>query len=188
MIRRLARVPAVATCLTLTAAAAAAHDGPPFPIVSDQRTGAYVVSVWTDPDTTDDATPGGQFWVMLALHGQAGEVLAETRVSVTATPLERPGDPVRAEAPPVRNQSGTHFGAVVLDHEGRFRIQVEIDGPAGSAVVDGEVDATYDLRPPPAMLVLYLAPFVVVGILWAKLLLRRRSVSSGSAKMPRLRE
>ena len=23
----------------------------------------YMVSIWTDPDTTDDGTPGGQFWI-----------------------------------------------------------------------------------------------------------------------------
>jgi len=42
-----------------------AHDGPPFPIVSEHTAGAYAVSVWTDPDTTDDGTAGGQFWVVL---------------------------------------------------------------------------------------------------------------------------
>src|SRR5690606_31855498 len=27
-----------------------AHEGPPFPIIVDERVGPYVVSVWTDPD------------------------------------------------------------------------------------------------------------------------------------------
>src|SRR4051812_31418996 len=31
-----------------------AHSGPPFPIVTDQQAGAYRVTVWTDPDATDD--------------------------------------------------------------------------------------------------------------------------------------
>ena len=31
-------------------AVAQAHSGPPFPIVSNQTSGAYTVSVWTDPD------------------------------------------------------------------------------------------------------------------------------------------
>src|SRR5690349_11751219 len=38
------------------------HSGPPFPIMSDQAAGPYVVSIWTDPDTTDDGSAGGQFW------------------------------------------------------------------------------------------------------------------------------
>ena len=46
-----------------------AHNGPPFPIVSDQVAGPYLVSIWTDPDTTDDGSPGGQFWVRIHLPG-----------------------------------------------------------------------------------------------------------------------
>jgi hypothetical protein len=37
------------------------------------------------------------------------------------------------------------------------------------------VDATYDLRPPPFMLVVYAVPFLLAGLLWMKLLLRRTS-------------
>jgi hypothetical protein len=38
------------------------------------------------------------------------------------------------------------------------------------------VDATYDQRPPAYLLVVYVMPFVLVGLLWGRLLLRRRSV------------
>ena len=51
-----------------------------------------------------------------------------------------------------------------------------VDGPLGNAMVASEVEATYDLRPPPVMLVLYLAPFLLIGLLWTKLLLQRRKV------------
>jgi hypothetical protein len=177
MMRAAARTLSLALLASFTTTLVSAHDGPPFPIVSDRRTGAYIVSVWTDPDTTDDGTAGGQFWVMLARAEDDAPVPDSTRVRITAIPLDRAGDPVHTEAAPVRNQPATQFGAVVLDHEGRFRVQVEIDGPAGPAVVDAEVDATYDLRPPPIMLILYLLPFLVVGVLWAKLLIRRRGIS-----------
>ena len=168
-----ARVACLSLVLLLAATTAPAHDGPPFPILSDSRVGAYIVSVWTDPDTTDDRTPGGQFWVMLARAKDDDPVPPDTRVTITAVPLDRTGDPVRTQAAPVPGQPGTLFGAVVLDHEGRFRVQVEIDGPAGPAAVEGDVDATYDLRPPPLMLLVYLLPFLAVGVLWGKLLLRR---------------
>ena len=49
----------------LSAGTPAAHDGPPYPIVSNQVLGMYRISVWTDPDTTEDGTAGGQFWVMI---------------------------------------------------------------------------------------------------------------------------
>jgi hypothetical protein len=65
----------------------------------------------------------------------------------------------------------------VLDHEGPFAVHVTVDGPLGHAAVDSRVDATYDLRPPPYMLVWYLGPFVLAGVLWTRLLLRRRAAA-----------
>ena len=149
---------------------AIAHDGPPYPIVTDRRAGPYVMSVWTDPDTTDDETPGGQFWVTFASDGANGPG-RDVRVTITATPLR--GGPERSvEAAP--NSSGSHFGALVLDHEGRFRIDVRARGAQGNGDVSAEVDATYDLRPAPFVVVLYAVPFVLAGALWVRLLLRRR--------------
>jgi hypothetical protein len=153
---------------------APAHDGPPFPIVSDRVLGPYVVSVWTDPDTTDDGTPGGQFWVTLSRRN--GEDLpGGTRAVVAVRPLDRPGPERRADAAPVRGDVGNQFAGVVMDHEGRFAVAVAISGPLGNEMVEAEVDATYDLRPPPYMLAVYLMPFVLIGLLWGRALLRRRS-------------
>jgi hypothetical protein len=61
-----------------------------------------------------------------------------------------------------------------MDHEGRFAVHVEIDDRSGAVAVDAEVQATYDLRPPRGLLVLYALPFVLMGFLWVKLLIRRR--------------
>jgi hypothetical protein len=67
----------------------------------------------------------------------------------------------------------------VMDHAGRFAVEVTIDGPAGPASVTAEVDATYDLRPPPIMLAVYALPFVLAGLLWIRLLVKRRTVGGG---------
>ena len=161
-------------------APASAHDGPPFPIVSDREVGAYVVSVWTDPDTTDTGSPGGQFWVTLAARG--GQALpAATRASVAIRPLDREGPEHRAEAAPVRGDVGNQFAGVVMDHEGRFAVMVAIAGPLGRAAVTAEVEATYDLRPPPYLLAVYVMPFVLAGLLWGRMLLRRRTGKRESA-------
>ena len=61
-----------------------------------------------------------------------------------------------------------------MDHEGRFHVRVTIVGPLGPAEVEADVDATYDLRPPPAMIAVYLIPFAAIGFLWLKLMLKRR--------------
>jgi hypothetical protein len=53
-------------------------------------------------------------------------------------------------------------------------VRVTVDGPLGRADIESKVDATYDLRPARGLIALYLFPFVAVGALWAKVLLRRR--------------
>ena len=165
--------------LALWAAPVAAHDGPPFRILSDARAGSYLVSIWTDPDATDDGTPGGQFWVIL--EPASGSLPPATRLAVTVTPLDRTGTNRRAEATPDEADSSRFFAALPLDHEGRFQIMVDIDGPLGPGSAQAEVDATYDLRPPPVMLVIYALPFLAVGALWLKLLIRRRARPAGPA-------
>ncbi len=166
-------VGAAAVAVTL-AVPVSAHDGPPFPIVSDRVAGPYRVSIWTDPDATDDGSAGGQFWVILDPSPGGGPLAAGTRVRVAVAPLDRPGPGQSAQATAERDDPRRQFAAVPLDHEGRFRVQVTIDSPSGPAVVDSTVDATYDSRPPPIMLGVYAIPFVIVGFLWLKLLLRRR--------------
>ena len=165
---------AFATTWMIASLVVAAHDGPPFPIVSDQVAGPYLVSIWTDPDTTDDGSAGGQFWVRLHVAGSAARVPEPTRATVTIWPLDRTGAERTASGAPVRGDVTNQFAAVVMDHEGRFAVHVTIDGPLGRAAVDSTVDATYNLRPPPSLIVLYIAPFVLAGLLWGRLLARRR--------------
>jgi hypothetical protein len=164
---------ALASALVVASEVVRAHNGPPFPILSDRVAGAYRVSIWTDPDTTDDGSPGGQFWVKLERAAGKGGPPAQTRVTVAIEPLGRQRQNVTAPASPVRGDVRNQFAALVMDHEGRFAVHVSIDGPLGAANVDAEVDATYDLRPAPFMLVVYAAPFVLVGLLWGRLLIRR---------------
>lgn len=163
----------------LLAPPAAAHDGPPFPIVSTAPVGPYELSVWTDPDTTDDGTPGGQFWVMLRAARAGAALPPDTRAVVTIRPLDRPGDALTSRAEPVGGDPGRQFAALVMDHEGRFAVHVAVSGALGEAAVNAEVDATYDLRPPPVLMALYVLPFVAVGLLWLKLLVRRRRAGAG---------
>jgi hypothetical protein len=152
-----------------------AHSGPPFPIVSDRPAGPYLISIWTDPDTTDDGSPGGQFWVRVQRHAEAGAIPAQTRATVAIKPLDRTGPELTGSATPVHGDITNQFAGLVMDHEGRFAVHVTIDGPLGAAAVDTAVDATYDLRPPPFLLAVYLLPFLLVGLLWGRLLVRRRA-------------
>lgn len=170
---RIAIVWCTALTVLLAGGSTLAHTGPPFPIVSSRNTGPYEVSVWTDPDSTEDGSAGGRFWVTVR-PSSGGALPAETRVNVAIEPLDRPGPTTSASAEPVAADSSQRFAALVMDHEGRFRVRVTFDGPLGPARVEAEVDATSDLRPSPTVVAVYLVPFVVIGFLWVKLLLRRR--------------
>jgi hypothetical protein len=163
--------------LLLLATAAGAHSGPPFPIVSNQVAGHYEVAIWTDPDATDDATAGGQFWVMLKAQGGSAAVPPGTRVQVSIRSSDRTGPELTATAVPVDGALSNQFAALRMDHEGRFAVRVAIAGPLGEAEVSSSVDATYDLRPAPALFVVYLAPFLVLGFFWVKVLRRRRALT-----------
>jgi hypothetical protein len=159
----------------LGATAADAHDGPPFPIVSDHVTGPYSVSIWTDPDATDDGSAGGQFWVTIEASSADADIPAGTRAHVTIRPLDGAGPGLSAAAHPVRGDVTNQFAALVMDREGRFAVRAAVEGPLGAAAVDATVDATYDLRPPAFMIAWYLMPFALVAFLWARRLVRRRA-------------
>jgi hypothetical protein len=176
MIRR--RLPlALAFTLAALSVRASGHSGPPFPILSDKAAGPYLISIWTDPDATDDGSAGGQFWVRIHLVG--GEDLPSgTRATVSIAPTNRPDAAQTASAAPVRGDITNQFAALVMGHEGPFHVHVSIDGPRGRAAVESSVDATYDLRPPRVLLLIYLVPFVAVGLLWGRLLMRRRALRS----------
>lgn len=152
-----------------------AHSGPPFPVVSRQATGNYVVSVWTDPDATDDQTPGGQFWVVIEPRRTGAVLPPDTRAHLTVRAMN--GDAaaaIPAAAVPVDGDVSRQFVAVRMDHEGTYGVHVALDGTWGTGSLDVQVQATYDLRPPPGLMAVYLLPFVAVGFLWTRLLWRRR--------------
>jgi hypothetical protein len=155
-------------------AAISAHSGPPFPIVSNQISGAYLVSLWTDPDTTDDGSAAGKFWVMIDPARKDVPLAPDTRVNVSIRPMDRQGSVRTGIAEPVEHEASRRFIALVMDHEGPYTVRVTIEGSLGRADVEAAVDATYDVRPGPMMLVLALMPFLLVGFLWLKVLLRRR--------------
>src|SRR5689334_10703765 len=62
----------------LLAPIARAHEGPPFPLVVDQKADRYVVSVWTDPDVGT-----ALFFVIL----NAPEPPADLRVQIGVQPV-----------------------------------------------------------------------------------------------------
>lgn len=180
---RSTRALAVAVAVVVAQRTSLAHSGPPFPIVTDVVRPPYTISIWTDPDATDDGSPGGQFWVVLALTPKQARIPPDTRVTVSARRITRAPDingnqssrrAITRVAAPVRGDLGNQFAALVLSREGLYDVHVDIDGPLGRAVIDSRIEATYDARPPAYMLIWYLVPFLLAGFLWSRLLLHRR--------------
>jgi hypothetical protein len=159
-----------------------AHSGPPFPIVSDRVAGAYQISIWADPDATDDRSAAGKFWVTLQAvdPARAGRTIpVGTRVDVVIKPLDRNDGEVSARAEPIDGEAARQFVALVMDHEGPFGVRVTIDGMLGRAEVQASTDATYDLRPRPILIVIFVLPFLLVRFVWGKLLIKRRMLRPG---------
>jgi len=173
---------ALTVLFALWAVRASAHSGPPYPVVSNRADGAYVLSVWTDPDATDDRTPAGRFWVTIAPAVKGASLPPATRAQVAIRALDRPGDEGRSTTAAVDGDPSRQFAALLMDHEGRYGVHVAVEGPLGTASVDAEVEATYDLRPSRTMVVVYLMPFVLVGFVWGKLLLKRRRHGTGDRR------
>jgi hypothetical protein len=169
----LGTIAGVACLLCFSPVVVRAHSGPPYPIVTERIVGPYVVEVWADPDVTDDGSAAGQFWVVMR-PATTATLPVDTRGEVTIRPSDRAGAGGTRQTEPVKGDLGRQYAALLMDHEGPFAVHVRVDGRLGRADLDANVDATYDLRPAPALMVVFLAPFLLVGFLWGKQLLRRR--------------
>ena len=173
--RHLARLTAWTMAGAITSVATvAAHGGMPLPVVSRRAAGPYIVSLWADPDVSDHGMAMGRFWVMLEPVARGTALPADTRVRVSIRPLDGQGRETVGNAAPVEGAVSRQFVALLIDHESAYGVRVSTDGPLGHADVDATVDAAYDMRPQPVMVLLYVVPFLAAGWLWLKLFLRRR--------------
>ena len=150
-----------------------AHEGPPFPILVDQKAGPYVASVWTDPDVGK-----GVFFVVLELpEGKA--LPAKTRVRIGLQPVSKRLKEAVYEAEPQKVRSGArYYVEAPLDKAEMWRVRVFLDGSEGGGELAGQVEATPDGTLGPWASLIYLLPFLGVGLLWLKAAMRRRAPAS----------
>ena len=156
-----------------SSAALSAHNGPPYPIVSNRIAGNYKVSLWADPDATDDGSADGRFWVTVNAARKGDPLPPDTQTRISIWPIESPGAVRTASADPVEREPSRRFASFVIDHEGRYGVKATIDGSLGPAEVEAVVDAAYDQRPQPFTIILFVMPFLLIGFVWVKLLMRR---------------
>ncbi|HYO16841.1 MAG TPA: hypothetical protein VE685_26895 [Thermoanaerobaculia bacterium] len=155
--------------LLCAATPAWAHEGPPFPILVDQRVGPYVASVWTDPDIGT-----GTFFVVLE-PPEGRSLPAGTKVRIGVQPVSRRLVEAVYDAAPQPVRFGErHYAEVPFDQGGTWRVRVLLDGPAGGGELRSEVEPTPDGTLGPIDLVIYALPFLAIGVLWLKAALRSR--------------
>lgn len=150
--------------LFLFAKTASAHEGPPFPLFVDQKVDRYLVSVWTDPDVGT-----AQFFVIVS--GQ--EVPADLRVQIGVQPVSgRLAETFYAAQRENLQQQIQYKAEVHFDAEELWQVRVRLESAQGNVETIATVEAT-----PPGYgrwdLLLYLFPFLAIGVLWAIALIRK---------------
>src|SRR5215213_6985305 len=151
----------------LLAQTATAHEGPPFPLFVDQKVDGYVVSLWTDPDVGD-----ALFFVIVSVEPPA-HVPADLQVQIGVQPasgrLPEAFYDVQRESVSgqVQYRAQVHFDAEEL-----WRVRVRLQSSERNAETVATVEAT-----PPGYgrwdLLVYLFPFLAIGVLWAVAMIRK---------------
>jgi hypothetical protein len=185
--RSLSRLGGLTALWLMLAGTAHGHQGPPIPIVMDQRAGPYVIAVWAHPDV-------GVGWFYVILEPAPGtSVTEQSEVQVCVQPASGrlPEVCYTATRQDVPNRV-QYYCEVQFDQQEMWRIRVHVHGAAGSGEVTAAVEAT-----PPGFgawdLLFYGFPFLLFGALWLYVALRRRRqgnapASKNDADNPRLGE
>ena len=163
---------AFALLLLLSPLRVSAHDGPPFPIIVDQKVGPCMISVWTDPDVGT----GTFFIIVNAPPGSAipDDLKVQVGVQPNSGRLAEVTYPTERES--LRGQV-QYKALVAFDAQELWRVRVRLQ----SAQSSGEAMATVEATPPGFGrwdLLVYLWPFLAVGLLWFVAILRKRSWGS----------
>ena len=147
---------------------AAAHNGPPFPIITDQRVGPYIISLWTHPDLGT-----GTFFVMVD-PAPGGTVPKDLKIQIGVQPASgRLAEVVySAWLEDLRGQV-EYKTEVQFDQQENWKVRLILASSAGGG------EALSQVVPTPAGfgrwdLLLYLLPFLGVGSLWFAAMAKRR--------------
>jgi len=156
--------------ILLLAQTTSAHEGPPFPLFVDQKVDRYVVSLWSDPDVGDalffvivNGEPPPDLQVQIGVQPSSGR-LPETFYNATRE---------NVSGGQVQYRTLVHF-----DTEELWRVRVRLQSSQGNAETVTTVEAT-----PPGYgrwdLLIYLLPFLAVGVLWAIAMIRKTKRRTG---------
>jgi hypothetical protein len=156
------------TIVLLFALPACAHNGPPFPIIENQKIGPCIASLWTHPDVGT-----GTFFVLLdPLPG--GRIPDDLKIGIGVQPESGRLPEVVYPATREDTRGQVEYKALAdFDRDEFWRIRLIVQSSQGSGELLSRVEAT-----PPGFgrwdLLLYLLPFLAVGFLWFRGMTRSR--------------
>ena len=159
----------VALLLSAWSPPASAHNGPPFPIIEDQKVGPCIISLWTHPDIGT-----GTFFVIVdPAPGSAipGDLKIEIGVQPESGRL--PEVLYNAERDDTRGQAD-YKTAVQFDRDEFWKVRLVLESSQGRGEALSRVEATpvgfgrWDL-------LFFLLPFLAIACLWFRGMSRRRS-------------
>ena len=159
----------------ICSAGANAHEGPPYAVIVDKLVGPCLVSVWADPDVGI-----GTFFVILE-PPEGGTIPEDLKVEVEVQPAS--GRLPESHHAAVREGvSGRvqYKAEVPFDREELWRVRFTLQSSRGGGEIATDIEVT-----PPGYgrwdLLLYLFPFLALGYLWLRAVLRGRNRKRSAA-------
>lgn len=152
-----------ALAAALLAGTAAAHDGPPYPLVTDEVFAGGTLTLYADPDVGT-----GTFYLYL------DEALEDVDITLGAWPADGRLPETTSVSERVSRAPYQRFAEIEFDRRGPWKLRISAPdrAPAQDLMLDVEV------TPPGSLgafdVVWFLSPFAVFAFFWAKAILRRR--------------
>ena len=149
-----------------------AHEGPPYPLFADRDVGGHSVSVWADPDV------GEALFYVILFEGHM-PLPPDLRVQIGVQPVSGrlPEKFYPAERENIKGQA-QYRAQVHFDAEELWRVRVRLESAGGTAETFENVAAT-----PPGYgrwdLLIYLVPFLAVGIVWGVAMVHKLKQRTG---------
>ncbi len=166
-------VVALAFLALCVCAPAWAHIGPPYPIMQNRRVGPFQVEVWSNPDVGT-----GSFYIIIdPPKGSGLTVPADMKVQVSVQPLSKRLPVATYGAWREKLLDHVEFKTLVpFDKEGMWHVHIAFSSATANGAADTDVSVTPTLLGRWDLL-LFLLPFLGIGVLWFKAASVKRSRS-----------
>jgi hypothetical protein len=151
-----------------TAASACAHNGPPFPIISDYRMGSCIISLWTHPDVGT-----GTFFVIVG-PAPGKTIPKDLKFEIGVLPVTGRLKEARYRTTPDEENGEIRYNAwAQFDKQELWRVNLYLESKSGNQ----QATATVEVTPPGYGrwdLLFFSLPFLGVGLLWFMAMKRKR--------------